>query len=618
MGKRKTYMDDGDDSSDEESGRINFNITDHDLQEEMEGFSGFQRKRRHRNDSSEEEEEEENVPRVSLGFGKAFQPAKSQQPETPTKKESSMKRPTMAAPDLNFGQFNVHSNAFGQKMLEKMGWKVGQGLGASGEGIVNPIEAKQRPSGVGIGFGGFDERTKQAKIDAKLRKGKPLSDEEDEEGKQTRPKREAWKSKGQQKKQRKPKTVYKTAAEIIAEAEATQLPPAQQKVLDMTGPGIREVNLADIKGSESPTVWETTTRLPELRHNLQLIVDLAKSDLENLSREKQNTSFEMNTLQEELNTIGKNIERDREQLRKVERIKEIAVDLERISKDALATGAYEIGNITALFGEKFDVLEKEFAMDIKTMNLDALVVSVWAPVLKYKSMHWNVLENPSWGVLDIKRWKKLLLSNDDDEAEWGWVKRGPTKQLVCTPYETMMNTIWLSKVRSAINNQWDIHDPDPLIQLMDEWEPVLPRFIFENIIYQLILPKISRAVENWNPKTDEIMIHTWIHPWLSILKPWRLNDLLTTIRQKLSTVLRQWHPSDESALHIILPWKDIWTGEQIEQFVLRSILPKLTNTLRDEFEVNPRDQQLEPLIWCLSWKDLIPQTVLGQYHSSKL
>ncbi|ORE15132.1 TFP11-domain-containing protein [Rhizopus microsporus] len=569
----------------------------------MEGFTGFRRKRRHTDDSDEEEEDNT---RISLGFGTSFQPAKqTSQPQTPKNDKPIKSRSATPAPDPGFAEFNKHSKGVALKMLEKMGWKMGQGLGASGEGIVNPIEVKQRPKGMGLQFRGFDERTDQTKVEAKLKNGEPLSEEEE-----LKPKREAWKSQ----KKRKPKAVYKTAAEVVAEIQQQQQPLTSQKVLDMTGPGIREISLADIKRSDSPTLMETTTRLPELRHNLRLIVDLARSDLENLSREKQTTSFKMTALKNELDAIGKSMDSDRERFRKLEKIKEIASDLERISKDALATGAYEAASITALFGEKFDILEKEFSLEIKEMNLDALVVSVWAPILKYRTVHWNVLDDPSWGINDFKRWKRLLPSNDDDESEWSWTRNGrvPKQKLVCTPFETMMNTVWLSKVRSTINNQWDIHDPEPLVQLMSEWEPVLPRFIFENIIQQLILPKIVQAVQDWNPRTDEVMIHTWIHPWLPILKAWRLADLFTTIRQKMAIVLRQWHPSDESALHIILPWKDIWTSEQTEQFVLRSILPKLTNTLRDEFEVNPRNQELDSLIWCLAWKDMLSQTVLGQ------
>ncbi|KAG1473028.1 hypothetical protein G6F56_001183 [Rhizopus delemar] len=605
MGKRKDYMDDGDDSSDEESGRISFDVTENDLEDELAGFSGFQHRRRRQANSSDEED----IPKTHLGFGQAFKPAKQfekSKSETKKKKSEDVAKPKRAiVPDNEFGQFSVHSNKLGQRMLEKMGWKHGQGLGAGGEGIVNPIETKQRPTGMGLGFRGFDERTKQAKTEAKLRKAESSEDdqEEDEEPKPKR--REAWKTSDKPKK-RKNKTVYKTATEIIAEAQG--LPT--QKVLDMTGRLSREINLSDIR--ETPTMVETTTRLPELRHNLRLIVDLTRSDLENLSREKQKNEIEMKALQEEMNKISSSMEKESKQLGKIERIKQIAQDLERINKDALATGAYETGNITALFGEKFDILEKEFLADIKTMNIDALVVSVWAPVFKYKSMHWDILKEPSWGLLDIKRWKKLLPSNDDSVAEWGWTRKDTREDLVFTPYETMMNTIWLSKVRSAINNQWDIHNPEPLIVLMEEWEPVLPRFIFENIINQLILPAISRAVEEWNPKTDTVLIHTWIHPWISILKLWRLSDLLTTIRQKLSIVLRQWHPSDESALHIILPWKTIWTSAQTETFMVRSILPKLTNTLREEFEVNPRDQQLDALVWCLSWKGMISQILMGQ------
>ncbi|KAG2204151.1 hypothetical protein INT47_011634, partial [Mucor saturninus] len=634
MGRRKDYMDDGDDSSDEESGRINFDITEDDLEAEMAGFAGLgQRKRHHRND--DESSDEDDMPQRGglgmSGLGPSFQPATPQKKETPTtpipteetQPKSRLKKPASAAappPGPGFGKFNAHSKGFGQKMLEKMGWK-GKGLGADGAGIVNPVETKLRPARMGLSFRGFDERTEQAKYEDKLRKGEISSEEEVEE---TPKRRNAWKktkepamTTSHNRKSRKPKTVYKTAAEIIADTEKDGIPSTQehqqQKIIDMTGPTIREISMADIKRTDSPTLMEVTTRLPELRHNLRLIVDLARHDLENLSREKKSTAFRMQSMQDELSTIKQFLDKEQAQLRRLEELKEIARQLEKSSQVGLATGAFQKGDITALFGEQFDLLERDFSTDIKELEIDTLVISVWAPVWKYSSMTWQVLQDPTWGLHDVKRWKRLLTTNETEEtASWSSRSKAQVK-LVCTPFETMMNTIWLSKVRSAINNGWDIYEPDPMIQLMEEWEPVLPRFIYENIIQQLILPKIHRAVTDWNPRTDPIMIHTWVHPWFPTLRAWRLSELFTTIRHKLSVVLRQWHPSDESALHIISPWKDVWTPDQFEGFVLKSILPKLTLVLRNEFEVNPRDQQhMEVMMWCLAWKDLISETVFGQ------
>ena len=43
--------------------------------------------------------------------------------------------------DTKFGSWEKHTTGFGSKMLQKMGWKHGQGLGSSGEGIVNPVKA---------------------------------------------------------------------------------------------------------------------------------------------------------------------------------------------------------------------------------------------------------------------------------------------------------------------------------------------------------------------------------------------------------------------------------------------------------------------------------------------
>lgn len=81
-------------------------------------------------------------------------------------------------------------------------------------------------------------------------------------------------------------------------------------------------------------------------------------------------------------------------------------------------------------------------------------------------------------------------------------------------------------------------------------------------------------MENWNPLTDTVPIHSWIHPWLPLMQA-RLEPLYSPIRSKLSSALQKWHPSDSSAKLILQPWKDVFTPGSWEAFMVKNIVPKL-------------------------------------------
>lgn len=49
------------------------------------------------------------------------------------------------------------------------------------------------------------------------------------------------------------------------------------------------------------------------------------------------------------------------------------------------------------------------------------------------------------------------------------------------------------------------------------WMPLISPFIFENILREMILLRIQNQVDEWDPQTDQIPIHVWIHPWINFL-----------------------------------------------------------------------------------------------------
>lgn len=89
---------------------------------------------------------------------------------------STKRKTSSKSSSSKFGAFEVHTKGFGSKMMAKMGFVEGTGLGKDGQGMVQPIEVAQRPKSLGLGvqftadtsdvrvkpesFGAFEKHTK--------------------------------------------------------------------------------------------------------------------------------------------------------------------------------------------------------------------------------------------------------------------------------------------------------------------------------------------------------------------------------------------------------------------------------------------------------------------------
>ena len=158
------------------------------------------------------------------------------------------------------------------------------------------------------------------------------------------------------------------------------------------------------------------------------------------------------------------------------------------------------------------------------------------------------------------------------------------------------------KKDSSFSNLWTPRRPDAIISLLEAWDCTLPRWLHHNLFEQLLIPKIRAEIESWNPKKDTTLLHVWLFPWLPVIRDkFELGGVWELVRMKMTASLADWHPSDDRALIMLTPWKQVFTQTEMESLVSRTILPKLVALLRAEFTVNPAAQDLKPLEWTLSW-----------------
>src|ERR1700733_1471213 len=124
-----------------------------------------------------------------------------------------------------------------------------------------------------------------------------------------------------------------------------------------------------------------------------------------------------------------------------------------------------------------------------------------------------------------------------------------------TPFESMLWNVWLPKVRSSINNDWSPKDPHPAVRLYESWFNYLPQFIRDNFLDQLILPKVHKAVEDWNHKRDAVSLQTIVFPWLPHVGL-RFDGVVGDARRKVASVLRAWVVGDAIPADLIT-WKEV-------------------------------------------------------------
>ena len=261
----------------------------------------------------------------------------------------------------------------------------------------------------------------------------------------------------------------------------------------------------------------------------------------------------------------------------------------------------------------FKNLKNNYYNEYKMYNLTELSIPLLMPVINKYYANWSPFDNEDeigLGYDIFKEVKNLLedsnsstsaiLSASESSSYLRGGHRNPSQ--IDSFYRIIWET-WMPPIKRALIN-YNIRNCNNVIDFIDLWKPLLPPSMIDNILDNVIMPKLTQEVESWNPLTDTQPIHQWIHPWLPLMSK-RLDLLYAPIRHKLSKALTNWHPSDNSARAILLPWRTVFSSSSWDIFMNNNILPKLEKCLK-EFEINPRLQNIEPWKWVMDWEGLIP------------
>ncbi|KAI3983778.1 hypothetical protein MKX01_001182 [Papaver californicum] len=454
-----------------------------------------------------------------------------------------------------------------------MGYKGG-GLGKNQQGIVAPIEVILRPKRMGLGFNGY----KEVKIAPK-----PIGEENSEVKKSLPPVviEKPWSKQNRRKKKNKD---YLTAEELLASKEDGGF-EVDRKIIDMRGREVRILTNLKNLNAEEEKARESDKPMPELQYNIKLILDLARFDIEKIETDLRMERGTVASLQLEKETLRRGAGWQKKQLDNMEEI--IAV-MECIKAEN-AMGTSSIERLLDVFTE----LQIRYRDEYRLCNLSCIACSYALPLLAKVFQRWNPLQNALHGLQLMASWKNLLQGDDpfgnlDDVSA----------------YTQLVMEVVFPAIRIIGTNTWDPRDPEPMLGLLESWESLLPPSVLWSILDNVIMPKLSYAVETWDPQRETVSIHVWVHPWLPLLGQ-KLESLYHTIRFKLGMVLHTWHPSNASAYAMLSPWKTVFDPDSWEHLIGQFIVPELEEALL-KFQVNQANQKLDEFHWVVSWATAIP------------
>lgn len=469
----------------------------------------------------------------------------------------------------NVGTWEKHTKGIGAKLLLKMGYQPGMGLGKDLQGISAPVEATVRRGRGAIGAYGPEKAAQKAKKEEELRRQK-----EKEEEKGPKEKNYNWK------KSHKGRYFYRDAADVIQEGKPsmhtiTSNELSRVPVIDMTGKEKRVLSGYHALRAAAPRFEHEPRRqchyfaAPQLVHNLMLMVDCCEQDIIQNARELQAAEDEIVVLERDLEDCNtklqeqdKVINKVQGILQRVEMLNQPDVSLER-AHDVLAE------------------LKETYPVEYDMFGLGTIAGNIVSPLLSSLLAPWEPLQAPDEPVPTFLKWRTLLT----EEA-----------------YNSLLWQHFVPQLTTAAES-WNPRTPSPMLRAVQAWQHASPAWVTRACVSRVVVPRLLAAVRAWDPTHDTQPLHLWVLPWHDLAGEALASSVYPLIRSRLASALAGWHPADGSARGVLGPWRGAW-GAALAALLQQHIVPKLDHCL-SHAPLDLVGRENTAWLWCVEWIDLV-------------
>lgn len=317
-----------------------------------------------------------------------------------------------------------------------MGFEPGKGLGKQLQGISAPVEAHLRKGRGAIGAYGPE---KVPKIPEKKK------DDEGEESKESKSKVSQWR-KGDNSSKKKVRYCYRSVDQVLEDGKfkpnkkiSISSDLSRVKVIDMTGPEQKIFSgYHAIGGQQCPDENVITPdkkskmnfSLPELEHNLNLLLDMCEQDIIQNDRRMRHLNDRLIALEAEKKNLLKVVDHDSELIETLENILTI---VDKLMND---TSQLSLQQTAEAFKDLQDNYYEEYTM----YDLGELASSFVTPKIKDCLLSWNPLMQPKQPIKLFQQWKNILESGISTTSQ--------TQSM--QPYDQLVWNAWMPSIRGAI------------------------------------------------------------------------------------------------------------------------------------------------------------------------